>query len=91
MAVTRDVRLMVVSHYKFITNEHALRVYHIAADYNAALLHSVGGAAGAGRLQFSRPAKICIASSGCLLECDSGNNRVQELSAPSEADCVYVP
>lgn len=69
--------------------EHKLRVFRIEADGSSTLLHTIGGN-GAGPTQFNSPNKMCLAPSGNMLVCEYGNNRVQELTGPSETTPTHV-
>ncbi len=85
MVVTPDGRYIAVSYF----SEDKLRVYRIVAAGTLTLLHTFGGR-GAGPKQFICPYKMCLAPNGNLLVCDTGNNRVQELTGLGEAESVHM-
>ncbi len=88
IAVTKDELYMAISY----SESNALRVYRFDAGGEVRLLHTLARSwrGHSGPLEFSFPYRLCLTPCGNLLVCDSGNNRVQELTAPSELPPAFV-
>jgi DNA-binding beta-propeller fold protein YncE len=93
VAVSRDGSTLLLSDYG--GGSHAIHEFHVADGSRLRVIGKTksrwfGGCAGDGRLQFSRPHQVWVASDDHVFVADYGNDRVQVLTPTLDFHAVRV-